>query len=166
MRLSTTTTVALVAASLTMMLDRIFSFLVPARAPVRTGCSKSQVLRKASRGQSVPSLGSLRMGGGLAGLGTTKNVPVMDTFRPRPLLRRCINDAPREPGVYIMESAEGNKLYIGKSINLSSRVPSYFGSSGSDRGGAESAAARNTAVVLLGGNLSRRIGVMTTLVDR
>lgn len=65
-----------------------------------------------------------------------------------------------------MESAEGSKLYIGKSINLSSRVPSYFGSSGGDRVGAELAAARNTAVVLPGRSLSRRIGVMTTLVER
>lgn len=180
---TTTVVVALAAASLMMMLDRIFGLLpaavVPTRAFVRMDAStRYQALRKASRGQSFRSLGSLHMAGerlvGSSG-GTTKNVPaVMDTFRPRSLLRQCINDAPREPGVYIMESAEGRKLYIGKSIKLSSRVPTYFGSSSSsggvDRSGGElplpavqDAAA---AVVLPGGNLSRRIAVMTTLVER
>eukprot|EP00752_Nemacystus_decipiens_P008885 g7930.t1 len=52
-----------------------------------------------------------------------------------------------------MQGSHGRKLYIGKSVDLSSRVPSYF--STNDDGG-----------VLPGGNLSRRIAVMTTLVER
>lgn len=76
----------------------------------------------------------------------------LDASRPRPLLRECLSSAPDGPGCYIMESGDGRKLYIGKSVKLSSRVPSYFSSNGSS--------------VLPAGNLSRRIAVMTTLVER
>lgn len=60
-----------------------------------------------------------------------------------------------------MESGDGRKLYIGKSVNLTSRVQSYFSSSSSasNGGGGEDA-------VLPGGKLSRRIAVMTTLVEK
>lgn len=61
-----------------------------------------------------------------------------------------------------MESGDGRKLYIGKSVKLSSRVPSYFSSISSSSGGT----AANNSSVLPGGKLSRRIAIMTTLVER
>eukprot|EP00903_Cladosiphon_okamuranus_P010412 g9848.t1 len=85
-------------------------------------------------------------------LGTTK-FPVMDPARPRPLLLECLDSAPATAGCYIMQGVDGRNLYIGKSVKLNSRVPSYF--STTDYGG-----------VLPGKNLSRRIAVMTTLVER
>lgn len=98
----------------------------------------------------------------LPGLDAT-NALTVDTLRPRPLLQRCIKEAPSEPGVYVMESAEGSKLYIGKSVNLSSRVPSYFSSSCED---CDKEPVVVATAVLPGTNLSRRIAVMTTLVER
>ena len=96
---------------------------------------------------------SLRMAGeSLPALGTTK-FPVADPSRPRSLLLECLQSAPASAGCYIMQGANGRKLYIGKSVKLSSRVPSYF--STTDGGG-----------VFPGSNLSRRIAVMTTLVER
>lgn len=108
---------------------------------------------------------SLRMGEGLQGPSTTTNALAVDASRPRPLLRECIQAAPNEPGVYIMESADGQKLYIGKSVKLSSRVSSYFAgcTKRGDEGGGEWGPA---SAVLPGANLSRRIAVMTTLVER
>ncbi len=41
-------------------------------------------------------------------------------------LLESINGFPREPGVYIMKDAAGRILYIGKAVNLRSRVKSYF----------------------------------------
>lgn len=84
-----------------------------------------------------------------------------DPMRPRPILLRCLRKVPDEPGVYVMLSGKGRTLYIGKSVMLSSRVPSYF--SFADGGGGVGDGA---AVVLPGSNLSRRISVMTTLVER
>ncbi|CBJ49263.1 excinuclease ABC subunit C [Ectocarpus siliculosus] len=89
----------------------------------------------------------------------TTKLPVLDPSRPRPRLRECILGAPDEPGCYIFESGDGRKLYIGKSVNLSSRVQSYFSSSSSAGNGAEHA-------VRPGRSLSRRIAVMTDLVER
>ncbi|CAM9798662.1 unnamed protein product [Choristocarpus tenellus] len=85
---------------------------------------------------------------------------INDPFRPRPLLRRCIRDAPPESGVYVMETAEGQKLYIGKSVNLRSRVPSYFSGVSSEGEGAGDLTVHPAA------KLSRRIAAMTTLVHR
>lgn len=92
---------------------------------------------------------------------TTAAAAGLDASRPRPLLRECLSSAPDEPGCYIMESGDGRKLYIGKSVKLSSRVPSYFSSSNSS-----AAASSAGSSVLPAGNLSRRIAVMTTLVER
>lgn len=107
--------------------------------------------RRLSRGLGS----SLRMAAedSLAG-GTIARFPVVDPSRPRPLLLESLASAPDTAGCYIMEGAGGAKLYIGKSVRLSSRVPSYFGAAGDD------------GSVLPGGNLSRRIAVMTTLVER
>jgi len=38
-----------------------------------------------------------------------------------------LTDLPAEPGVYVLEDATGEALYVGKSVDLSRRVPSYFG---------------------------------------
>ena len=96
---------------------------------------------------------SLRMANdSLPALGTT-NFPVVDPSRPRPHLLECLESAPASAGCYIMQAADGRKLYIGKSVKLSSRVPTYFSTTDDDS-------------VLPGGNLSRRIAVMTTLVER
>lgn len=68
-----------------------------------------------------------------------------------------------EPGVYIMESTEGRKLYIGKSVKLSSRVPSYFNTSGDLSANGEHG---DPEEVLPASGISRRISVMTGLVER
>lgn len=101
------------------------------------------------------SLGSLRM---MMTSGHQSLLAGLDASRPRPKLRECLSSAPEEPGCYIMESGDGRKLYIGKSVKLSSRVPRYFSSTSSN--------ATIDGSVLPGGNLSRRIAVMTTLVER
>ncbi len=41
-----------------------------------------------------------------------------------------LNDIPKSPGVYLMKNARGQIIYIGKALNLRSRVRSYF--SGTD----------------------------------
>ena len=110
-------------------------------------------------------LGSPRMGEGLQGPSSVRGALAADTLRPRPLLRECIQAAPSEPGVYIMESADGQKLYIGKSVKLSSRVSSYF-SGCTKRGEGGDGESVPSSVVLPGANLSRRIAVMTVLVER
>ena len=37
-----------------------------------------------------------------------------------------IKQFPRTPGVYLMKDSSGKIIYVGKAINLSSRVQSYF----------------------------------------
>lgn len=54
-----------------------------------------------------------------------------------------------------MESGDGRKLYIGKSVKLSSRVPSYFNHGGDV-----------TLAVSPAVSVSKRIAVMTNLVER
>jgi excinuclease ABC subunit C len=41
-------------------------------------------------------------------------------------LRKKIQELPKVPGVYLFKDSEGRVLYIGKSIDLRSRVSSYF----------------------------------------
>ncbi len=44
-----------------------------------------------------------------------------------------VNRFPENPGVYIMKNSEGIPIYIGKAINLRSRVKSYFLDSHNER---------------------------------
>ena len=48
-----------------------------------------------------------------------------------PALSEKIDRFPTTPGVYIKKDASSRSLYIGKTVNLRSRVRSYFGG-GSD----------------------------------
>ncbi len=112
--------------------------------------------RRLSRGLGSSLLRMAAAEDSLAGGSSATKLPAVDPSRPRPLLLESLASAPDSPGVYIMEGAGGAKLYIGKSVRLSSRVPSYF----------STGAAGDDGSVLPGGNLSRRIAVMTTLVER
>lgn len=47
--------------------------------------------------------------------------------------KEVLAKVPRSPGVYMMKSAAGKVLYVGKAQNLKSRVGQYFGRSGDDR---------------------------------
>lgn len=44
-------------------------------------------------------------------------------------LRGIVDNLPTKPGVYLMKNARGKVIYVGKAINLRSRVRSYFHSS-------------------------------------
>ncbi len=44
-----------------------------------------------------------------------------------------LKKAPRSPGVYMMRSASGKVLYVGKAQNLKTRVGQYFGKSSDER---------------------------------
>lgn len=49
-----------------------------------------------------------------------------------PALRQKLEDLPVSPGVYLMKDREGVVVYVGKAVNLRSRVRSYFQPSTSD----------------------------------
>ena len=44
----------------------------------------------------------------------------------RPDLKELLNSIPTKPGVYLMKDEYGTVIYVGKAINLRSRVRSYF----------------------------------------
>jgi excinuclease ABC subunit C len=48
------------------------------------------------------------------------------SYKPSDRISELLNNLPTKPGVYIHKDAEGNVLYVGKAINLRSRVRSYF----------------------------------------
>ncbi len=50
----------------------------------------------------------------------------MDEILRETFLKRRIAELPKTPGVYLFKDARGRVLYIGKSIDLRSRVSSYF----------------------------------------
>ncbi len=41
-------------------------------------------------------------------------------------VERILESLPACPGVYLMRDAEGRVIYVGKAVNLHSRVRSYF----------------------------------------
>jgi excinuclease ABC subunit C len=43
------------------------------------------------------------------------------------LLENDLENAPSKPGVYLMRDPEGRVLYVGKAVNLRSRIRAYFG---------------------------------------
>jgi len=45
---------------------------------------------------------------------------------PRDLQPELVHDLPESPGVYIFEDAQGQPLYVGKSVNIKKRVMSHF----------------------------------------
>src|SRR5258708_36194997 len=51
------------------------------------------------------------------------------------LVAKKLNDLPRKPGVYTFKDAKGLILYVGKAVNLRSRVTSYFKKDGGDNRG-------------------------------
>lgn len=50
---------------------------------------------------------------------------------PAEVLREKARHLPKKPGIYLWKDARGKVLYVGKSVDLRSRVASYFGSSAS-----------------------------------
>ena len=48
------------------------------------------------------------------------------TYTPSEHISELLRNLPTKPGVYMHKDAEGNVLYVGKAINLRSRVRSYF----------------------------------------
>lgn len=47
-------------------------------------------------------------------------------YRPPQSVQDVLDNLPARPGVYLHKDASGNVLYVGKAINLRSRVRSYF----------------------------------------
>jgi excinuclease ABC subunit C len=70
-----------------------------------------------------------------------------------PKLRQILDRLPREPGVYLLKDGAGTIVYVGKAINLFSRVRSYFSRSTGD----------TRAFVPL---LERLVGDVETIVTR
>jgi excinuclease ABC subunit C len=52
---------------------------------------------------------------------------------PTRVLEEKLERLPAEPGVYLMKDAKGQVIYVGKAVNLRSRVKSYFGRSSDTR---------------------------------
>ena len=73
--------------------------------------------------------------------------PAYSTVNRLDKLKPCIDSLPILPGVYVFKDREGDILYIGKSVNLLSRVKSYF----------------KTGSLLPATSLSARIAHMTQL---
>jgi excinuclease ABC subunit C len=48
------------------------------------------------------------------------------TYSPGERITELLGNLPTKPGVYLHKDADGNVLYVGKAINLRSRVRSYF----------------------------------------
>ena len=64
---------------------------------------------------------------------TESQKPIRPASTPAPELKKKVSRLPTSPGVYIMKDARSRILYIGKAINLRSRVRSYFGKSNDGR---------------------------------
>jgi excinuclease ABC subunit C len=53
-------------------------------------------------------------------------------FTPSEHIQSILKNLPHKPGCYLMKDAEGTVIYVGKAINLHSRVRSYFDNSVDD----------------------------------
>lgn len=65
----------------------------------------------------------------LSDLLSFQHKPIYTKDNPSPPLKRLnisLTDIPQDPGVYIMKSASGEVLYIGKAKNLKERLSVYF----------------------------------------
>jgi excinuclease ABC subunit C len=51
------------------------------------------------------------------------------TYSPPPRIQEILENLPTRPGVYLHKDNDGKILYIGKAVNLRSRVRSYFANS-------------------------------------
>jgi excinuclease ABC subunit C len=49
-----------------------------------------------------------------------------------PKIEQILNTLPTKPGVYLHKNAQGKVIYVGKAVNLKSRVRSYFHKSAQD----------------------------------
>jgi len=47
-------------------------------------------------------------------------------IEPPDTVQRKLETLPKKPGVYLMHNAKGEVIYVGKAVNLASRVRSYF----------------------------------------
>lgn len=47
-------------------------------------------------------------------------------FKPSPHIKQILKTLPTKPGVYLHKDEDGKIIYVGKAINLRSRVQSYF----------------------------------------
>jgi len=45
---------------------------------------------------------------------------------PSPAIQEILDNLPTRPGVYLMKDKQGTMIYVGKAVNLRSRVRSYF----------------------------------------
>ena len=48
------------------------------------------------------------------------------SFEPSPRIKEILENLPTRPGVYIHKDKDGKIIYVGKAVNLRSRVRSYF----------------------------------------
>ncbi len=48
------------------------------------------------------------------------------SFEPPDNIKEILANLPSRPGVYVHKDKEGRVLYVGKAVNLRSRVRSYF----------------------------------------
>lgn len=54
------------------------------------------------------------------------NTKVVQKMAKKFDLKNCIKNLPKSPGVYIYRNKTGKVIYVGKAVNLKSRVSSYF----------------------------------------
>jgi excinuclease ABC subunit C len=45
---------------------------------------------------------------------------------PTDKIKQILKNLPLKPGVYLHKNAQGKVIYVGKAVNLRSRVRSYF----------------------------------------
>ena len=48
------------------------------------------------------------------------------SYNPSPKIKEILDNLPTRPGVYLHKNADGKVIYVGKAVNLRSRVRTYF----------------------------------------